>query len=461
MYYSQCLEGGFSGPTHFCDEQTKFDILREKCVDEKQVNSNCYGAPLVELCPGGFVGWQANDDCREYHQCSPDGFPGPTRVCAIGLKFDMVRSKCVDSEQVNEYCYGKPMSELDKDGQLVKPCPDGFEGFQTSTDCRDYYQCTGGTMGPSFRCKSDLKFDKVRNKCLAEKKVNQFCYGPQLSDAEIAGVEQHESSGSTSGMVGKESGKESNGNPVLAENEGGLDSAEDCPQGFEGWLTRGTECKEYYKCADGSMGPTFRCGEGLGYDKLTNECIDSHLVNDFCYEYVASETAGGEDCPQRFEGWLTRGTECKEYYKCADGLMGPTFRCGDGLRYDKVTNECIFSSLVNDFCYEYGVLGASDGGAGTASKETLPEDSTQTNGQNSEVGYTQDTAQEGGPGSDSSNFGDNIFPSTSPTSSNASAIPPWYYQHTVRDTNGETTQFSNIYIWLVPMQGVIVFKYFL
>ena len=140
-------------------------------------------------------------------------------------------------------------------------------------------------MGPSFRCKSDLKFDKVRNKCLAEKKVNQFCYGPQLSDAEIAGVEQHESSGATSGMVGKVSGKESNGKPDLAENEGGPDSAEDCPQGFEGWLTRGTECKEYYKCADGLMGPTFRCGDGLRYDKVTNECIFFSLVNDFCYEY--------------------------------------------------------------------------------------------------------------------------------------------------------------------------------
>merc|ERR1712194_80567 len=56
-------------------------------------------------------------------------------------------------------------------------------------------------------------------------------------------------------------------------------------------------------------------------------------------------------CPQNsFVGWHA-SSDCKEYYKCDNGVPGAIEKCSQSLKFDKVRNKCYSEQLVNSFCY--------------------------------------------------------------------------------------------------------------
>lgn len=109
--YFHCKGGLVSSKIQTCGVGLLFDKGRNECVRANQVDQFCYSKPdeTSIMCPNGFVGWQASyGDCLEYYQCNEDGSTGPVRTCRVGLKFDKVRSECVDGTTVNDFCYGPP-----------------------------------------------------------------------------------------------------------------------------------------------------------------------------------------------------------------------------------------------------------------------------------------------------------------------------------------------------------------
>jgi hypothetical protein len=66
---------------------------------------------------------------------------------------------------------------------------------------------------------------------------------------------------------------------------------------------------------------------------------------------VAEATGNQLQCPQStFVGWHT-SPDCKEYFECDNGEMGVVHMCDEGMKFDKVRNQCHDEVNVNSMCY--------------------------------------------------------------------------------------------------------------
>ncbi|KAL7517236.1 hypothetical protein ACHAWX_002171 [Stephanocyclus meneghinianus] len=165
-----------------CGVLTKCNNELPPCPDDKScLEYDCKQS--IELCPLNYVGWQSNKECSEYYECNK-GVAGQSSFCSGGLKFDKLRGECYEDSTINEYCYGPPVQKATQSptGPPLNLCPKEFVGWHSSSDCKEYYTCDEGTPGAIRVCNEGLKFDKVRNECISEGSVNEFCYGPPLNN---------------------------------------------------------------------------------------------------------------------------------------------------------------------------------------------------------------------------------------------------------------------------------------
>ena len=179
--------------------------LVEKCGVAQECTGNSQVCPegqfclkydckqSLDKCPLMFVGWHSAQGCSDYWYCS-NGVVGEQRACDDSSKFDKVRGRCISGVLVNEYCYGPPLTELELQGatppNLEELCPDEYEGWNSSRDCKEYYECKDGgqSIGPTYICGRGTLFDKVRNRCFEEAFVDSLCMGPVLSDSESSSL---------------------------------------------------------------------------------------------------------------------------------------------------------------------------------------------------------------------------------------------------------------------------------
>ena len=153
----------------------------------------------LDKCPLMFVGWHSAQGCHDYWYCL-NGVVGEQRSCDDSSKFDKVRGRCISGVLVNEYCYGPPLTELELQGttppNLEELCPNEYEGWNSSKDCKEYYECKDGgqSIGPTYICGKGTRFDKVRNRCFEEAFVDSLCMGPVLSESEASLIKTVESS---------------------------------------------------------------------------------------------------------------------------------------------------------------------------------------------------------------------------------------------------------------------------
>ena len=118
-----------------------------------------------------------------------------------------------------------------------------------------------------------------------------------------------------------------------------------CPHTtFTGWSAT-VDCKEYFKCDNGAPGVVRVCGTDLKFDKVRNECYSEEFVNSFCYGPPLKVL-----CKEGKSGWESIA-DCKEYYKCDDGVPGVVSACGQNLKFDQMRKECYREELVDSSCY--------------------------------------------------------------------------------------------------------------
>lgn len=217
------------GKTYYCAQNEA--ELKESCGMLTQCNNGfpscnegytCFEYEClqsVDLCPLNFVGWQSSLDCLEYYGCE-HGVAGDIKACPDGLKFDKMRGECVDG-QLDEYCYGAPVPPPTPKptGPPLSLCPSDVNGWHASLDCKEYYMCQEGEAGAIQVCGEGLSFDKVRNKCITESDVNNFCYGPPLEETEPLPVQTESESPQAADL-------NLNNNP---EADGS------CSNGYTGW----------------------------------------------------------------------------------------------------------------------------------------------------------------------------------------------------------------------------------
>lgn len=127
-------------------------------------------------------------------------------------------------------------------------CPDFFVGWHTRNDCKEYFECSNGQIGPLYTCGDGLKFDKVHGKCNYESEVNQYCYwAPAESVDNNSNVETHA--------------------PVKTK----------CISGFTGWDAK-PGCSQYFWCNNGREESSHDCGENLLFDMELELCNFAHTV---------------------------------------------------------------------------------------------------------------------------------------------------------------------------------------
>ncbi|KAL7541833.1 LOW QUALITY PROTEIN: hypothetical protein ACHAXR_011262 [Thalassiosira sp. AJA248-18] len=71
------------------------------------------------LCPVGFNGFHAKEDCTKYYECT-DGYVGLVHTCTRSYKFDKVSGRCISEELVNSYCYGPALDKENEQKQKQK-----------------------------------------------------------------------------------------------------------------------------------------------------------------------------------------------------------------------------------------------------------------------------------------------------------------------------------------------------
>jgi len=71
-----------------------------------------------DLCPLGFAGFHAKEDCTKYYECT-DGFIRSIHTCASSFKFDKVRNRCISGELVSDFCYG-PSLETEEEQKEIE-----------------------------------------------------------------------------------------------------------------------------------------------------------------------------------------------------------------------------------------------------------------------------------------------------------------------------------------------------
>ena len=84
----------------------------------------------------------------------------------------------------------------------------------------------------------------------------------------------------------------------------------------------------------------------------TAAVIDTEDLTSSAPTPMAEATAGNQlQCPHStFVGWHT-SPDCKEYFECDNGEMGVVHMCNEGLKFDKVRNQCQDEMSVNSMCY--------------------------------------------------------------------------------------------------------------
>ena len=119
-----------------------------------------------------------------------------------------------------------------------------------------------------------------------------------------------------------------------------------CPDFFIGWHTR-VDCKEYFECNNGKIGPLYTCGEGFKFEKVSGKCLFERHVNQYCYESNNAEPNAitKSKCILGYTGWDTK-PGCAQYYWCNDGNEGATLDCGEDLLFDMELELCNFADKV-------------------------------------------------------------------------------------------------------------------
>jgi len=190
-------------------------------VSESALKKSCASARRCvddELCPLGMI--CIPFDCEQKEDVSSTSSEPGT---------DIVESDNNDST----------LSITDNSHEL---CPDFFIGWHTRADCKEYFECNNGQIGPLYSCGENFKFDKVSGKCLPENRVNQYCYG--INEASIDDSSNTESNASVKSK---------------------------CILGYTGWDAK-PGCSQYYWCSNGNEGASLDCGGNLLFDLELELC---------------------------------------------------------------------------------------------------------------------------------------------------------------------------------------------
>jgi hypothetical protein len=134
------------------------------------------------VCPPNYVGSISNEsfECKLYYECK-NGIAGSVSTCEDEFRYDIVRQMCWYRDEVNDHCYGPPLGESpyessnpqneqnDKEDEIngiLYKCRAGYTGWASHNACKQYYWCNDGVMERDIlKCLDTLLFDVSYGTC--------------------------------------------------------------------------------------------------------------------------------------------------------------------------------------------------------------------------------------------------------------------------------------------------------
>lgn len=361
-------------------------------------------------CPVGFYCW-GNVVCAEETQqpsLRPSDVPSQSPIAVVNgicaTNYPELQKTCWDAA---------PCSN-------IKPCPDGQKCFE-NIDCNfvspkePVPSSKNPTQSPTrallelFCAVSESELEKSCSS--ARRCTDEQCPLGMLCIP--FNCEQKDDFPTTSNEPGTDlvqSDSNESSTSSIMDN-----SHELCPDFFIGWHTR-SDCKEYFECNNGQIGPLYTCGDGFKFEKVSGKCLFERHVNQYCYESSNAEPnpLTKSKCILGYTGWDAK-PGCTQYYWCNDGNEGASLDCGKNLLFDLELELCNFADKV-DCPYNFNTP--------TVSPIITPSPSESP---------TVVSASDEFAGFDS-------LPTTgSPTNSKNNAIPPWLNDIRVTSNNGSAS----------------------
>ena len=261
-------------------ELTLNDAESESPVSDTTLSTNDLGSGFCPPGYTGYHS-QGDHNCKIYYECKDGEVLGEAHTCGDDLKYDIIRQMCWYQDEVDDGCRGPPMTSTPTQYFTAKPtyhfdksnreyCPKDYVGSLShkNFDCKIYYQCKyGEIIGDAQTCKDDLKWDIVRQMCWYGDEVNDFCYGPPMN-ADVPAPTPYPS-------FQPEIHSTTSDESMAMFSEGGIYT---CTKSYTGWTLLG-ECTQYYWCEEGTfVGDLLECEDELLFDVNDEVCKNSTEV---------------------------------------------------------------------------------------------------------------------------------------------------------------------------------------
>lgn len=293
--------------------------------------------------------WCGEDQSNAYKNCNREGYDCPDGVCFNDLKCFMIGDACEGGEEgtdndssslesdVLEYDVS---SENNNDGVLAQFCAKTFADLDSvcatatkctvTEDCFDgeycwkEYMCGGGGGSTGLYSNSPS--------AILSMSMSMVTLSPSVVDADIASFVVSTQQPVTSSSESQQQ--------TAGAEEHQLFCASSMDE-LEASCTAAQSCISS-ACPKGMFCFSFTCATAAVAEVLTSSAPTP----------MAEGTTGSKlECPlSTFVGWHT-SPDCKEYFECDNGEMGVVHMCDEGMKFDKVRNNCHDEVNVNSMCY--------------------------------------------------------------------------------------------------------------
>ena len=326
------------------DEEDWADVVEE---EEEEENEDWSEATTTT---NSMALWCGEDQSNAYKNCNREGYDCADGVCFNGLKCFMIGDACAEGEEETDdssSLESDVSSESNNDGVLAQFCAKTFADLDSvcatatkctvTEDCPDgeycwkEFMCGGGdgSKGPPSPSSSILYSNSPS--AVLSMSMLMVTYSPSVAEVDVASfvlsTQQPvtESQQQTAGVDEQQLFCASS----MDELEASCTAAQSCISSA---------------CPKGMFCFPFTCA--------TAAVVDTEDLTSSAPTPMAEATAGNQlQCPHStFVGWHT-SPDCKEYFECDNGEMGVVHMCNEGLKFDKVRNQCQDEMSVNSMCY--------------------------------------------------------------------------------------------------------------
>ena len=376
-----------------CPPGQLFDMNLQTCTYEYSVWCNDNPPLGVPLCPHGFNGLIAVNECAGFRHCMNGVVTSSMQSCVGGLLFDESIQSCNWASAVTCGSQSLPPSITPGDTESptmaptlsptnlpLETCPSGYNGLIAVDGCAGFRHCKDGIPYPKQACAAGLLFDESIQSCNWAQSV--VCGSIPTANPTTAPTTAPTADPTTTPTKTptktpttyptkpltkaptkyptkyptrpptRAPTKSPTKAPTSIPSRVQTDPPSDvCPQRYNG-LIAVDECTGFRRCAKGEFVSRKQvCTPGLLFDQSIQGCNWARSVtcenqNSESAPTSTPTTASVDNCPSGHTGYIAVDN-CKSFRYCWNGAFTTRAQnCAAGLLFDQSFQGCNWASAV-------------------------------------------------------------------------------------------------------------------